>query len=809
MDRGRSSSSGSASEQSLIDALNTPAISNLNIHGISSPSLTSTQVSSDTEVYQTDEDMKITKQHKSGSTMESITEAFGNLNTFPSESNNVTKENSSTDDSNENDENKRQDASATTQTFVSKEQERKELILFFLAQVCALQDSTPKTFIIHVLSLYESGILDDDSIHRLVNLGLIPTTQVITSSVAKMNATEKTRQNNINTGDVGEQLTFESRHIQSQEMIEGAIVPLQTKSHTSNDSQLQILTKSTATQITSTFGMNENEAQRRSRKVFEIRTHLQLHEEQQQSIKNWSNPSFFQSNPNSTTPSSSWSVEHHPLSFSRYHRDFIQRRMLASGSFGQVFHAVNKLDNCDYAVKCVAFNAKGYDTKQVEMVIREVQCLAKMGHENVVRYYTSWLEPIWSPTDDKSDDDSDFSDEDSDSSDSRSNWFQSNRNQLLLLEAAHDARDDDFSGGWSFERSNGNEAGEDWDELASHHTHSNQKTNNGEQSQWTIDNQESARFASRHSKKYNANQKKKKHDDKTYKYSISMYIQMQLCKPTTLADWIRQKNQIVGTKSFADTQKRFLDAAVIFKQISEGLAHVHSKGIIHRDLKPANIFQSVDDDSFKIGDFGLSKQLTRANGGIPFNNADHDYQNAIIPLNRNRDVFDDLLTEGVGTSSYAAPEQMSTQNYGKEADIFSLGLILLELVCEFSSAHERAEAFKLCRNGIVPDFLNHGKLKEVGDLILACTNTNPRKRPSANSILRSNLFHDSKVADVQSAVIKNLEKQLKEKSDENARLLKIIHEQAQQIRSLSGDNDHPKPRVETVASNDYSDEDDY
>merc|ERR1711971_490529 len=113
--------------------------------------------------------------------------------------------------------------------------------------------------------------------------------------------------------------------------------------------------------------------------------------------------------------------------------------MLASGSFGQVFHAVNKLDNCDYAVKCVAFNAKGYDTKQVEMVIREVQCLAKLGHENVVRYYTSWLEPIWSPSDDKSDDDSDFSDEDSDSSDSRSNWFQSNRNQLLLLEAAHDA----------------------------------------------------------------------------------------------------------------------------------------------------------------------------------------------------------------------------------------------------------------------------------------------------------------------------------------------------------------------------------
>ena len=69
--------------------------------------------------------------------------------------------------------------------------------------------------------------------------------------------------------------------------------------------------------------------------------------------------------------------------------------MLAFGSFGQVFRATNKLDGVDYAMKRVAFSAQGYDTKQVELVIREVQCLAQVGHENVVRYYTSWLEPSW------------------------------------------------------------------------------------------------------------------------------------------------------------------------------------------------------------------------------------------------------------------------------------------------------------------------------------------------------------------------------------------------------------------------------
>ncbi len=57
---------------------------------------------------------------------------------------------------------------------VSTEQERKILILMLLAQVCALHDSTPKTFIVHVLSLYERGILDYESIGFLFDLGLVP-----------------------------------------------------------------------------------------------------------------------------------------------------------------------------------------------------------------------------------------------------------------------------------------------------------------------------------------------------------------------------------------------------------------------------------------------------------------------------------------------------------------------------------------------------------------------------------------------------------------------------------------------------------
>lgn len=48
----------------------------------------------------------------------------------------------------------------------------------------------------------------------------------------------------------------------------------------------------------------------------------------------------------------------------------------------------------------------------------------------------------------------------------------------------------------------------------------------------------------------------------------------------------------------------------LFRQIVEGLAHIHGQGIIHRDLTPNNIFFDARNDN-KIGDFGLGKRLCR------------------------------------------------------------------------------------------------------------------------------------------------------------------------------------------------------
>ena len=52
--------------------------------------------------------------------------------------------------------------------------ERQTLLLMLLGQVCSLHDATPRTFVVHVVALYERGILDSHSIRFLFDLGLIP-----------------------------------------------------------------------------------------------------------------------------------------------------------------------------------------------------------------------------------------------------------------------------------------------------------------------------------------------------------------------------------------------------------------------------------------------------------------------------------------------------------------------------------------------------------------------------------------------------------------------------------------------------------
>lgn len=73
-----------------------------------------------------------------------------------------------------------------------------------------------------------------------------------------------------------------------------------------------------------------------------------------------------------------------------------------------------------------------------------------------------------------------------------------------------------------------------------------------------------------------------------------MFIQMEFCEKSTL-------RTAIDNGLYEDEERVWR----LFREIVEGLAHIHQQGMIHRDLKPVNIFLDSN-DHVKIGDFGLA-----------------------------------------------------------------------------------------------------------------------------------------------------------------------------------------------------------
>jgi serine/threonine protein kinase len=98
-----------------------------------------------------------------------------------------------------------------------------------------------------------------------------------------------------------------------------------------------------------------------------------------------------------------------------------------------------------------------------------------------------------------------------------------------------------------------------------------------------------------------------------------------------------------------------VDAAALAASVAEALAVAHSLGVVHRDVKPSNIMVGRD-GSVKLLDFGLARGV-----GID-----------VTTLTRTGTI--------VGTPSYMSPEQFDTHGVDERSDIYSLGVVLFEML---------------------------------------------------------------------------------------------------------------------------------
>ncbi|EDQ90442.1 uncharacterized protein MONBRDRAFT_24226 [Monosiga brevicollis MX1] len=126
-----------------------------------------------------------------------------------------------------------------------------------------------------------------------------------------------------------------------------------------------------------------------------------------------------------------------------------------------------------------------------------------------------------------------------------------------------------------------------------------------------------------------------------------------------------------------------------------GVEYLHAQGIIHRDIKPHNIFlrRASSQLEVKLGDFGLVKQLRT------WNNTSDATAGAIVLASA---PGSPSLSFGVGTATYAAPEQLTQSHgdYDHKCDIYSLGIVLFELLTLFGTEMERRLHLTELKNGV-------------------------------------------------------------------------------------------------------------
>jgi serine/threonine protein kinase len=224
----------------------------------------------------------------------------------------------------------------------------------------------------------------------------------------------------------------------------------------------------------------------------------------------------------------------------------------------------------------------------------------------------------------------------------------------------------------------------------------------------------------------------------TFDYGVlpegGAYIVMELVEGQTLREYM----DTIGTVAVAE-------AAEIGRQVSNGIDAAHRSGTVHRDLKPSNIILTRDHQDqlqAKVVDFGVAKlkEHSTTGGG--------------------------LTSSGslIGTPRYMSPEQCSGHKTDERSDIYSIGVILYEMLAgrpPFDAPTATAIAIKHIQQ--MPPSLKEFRAEiptELDRLLRQVLDKDPEKRPQSAADFAKKLSEVAAISSLpsESAITENSEK---------------------------------------------------
>ena len=187
----------------------------------------------------------------------------------------------------------------------------------------------------------------------------------------------------------------------------------------------------------------------------------------------------------------------------------------------------------------------------------------------------------------------------------------------------------------------------------------------------------------------------------------NIYLIMEYCQGSDLFTYIEKRGYKLEEKK----------ACEIIHKLCAAVYYLHSYGIVHRDLKPENIIMTnnSDDADIRLLDFGLSKILGPT----------------------------EKCSEPFGTISYVAPEVLKQKYYGREVDIWSIGIITYLLLCGCLPFDDEKSEKEIARQTIEDPVPYYPRLwkklsEDAKNFVEGCLKKNPLERMNIKDALEHN-----------------------------------------------------------------------